>query len=210
MNNPYQFYLVTDRGNIKNNNLTDVVMTAVRSGVTCIQLREKNCSTLEYIELARELKQKLQSCSIPLFINDRVDVALAANVDGIHLGNNDMSYVDACRILPKDIKIALTITNLTDIDKFNHYQLAYLGVSSLFQSKTKSDIEHFWSEDDIFKLKQKSRHLLIGIGGIELSNINQVLTYGLDGIALSSAICTQPSLQLVARQTKCFAKLIAM
>lgn len=167
-----------------------------------MQLREKESSTRAFIALAKELKQLLSPFKVPLFINDRIDVALAANADGVHLGDNDIPFEDARRILNAHVRIGLTINNLDDIDQYNQYPLAYLGVSALYKSAVKQDIEHLWTADEIFQLKSRTRHLLIGVGGITVQNTAEVLRYGLDGIAVSSAICAQPTSNAVSRVTK--------
>lgn len=204
MINPYRLYLVTDRPSLKNNNLADVVEAAVSAGVSCVQLREKDCSTQEFIELGFALKERLAAHRVPLFINDRIDVAIAVNADGVHLGNSDMSYSDARRILGGEKEIGLTINHPAQITQYNSYQLAYLGVSAVFHSTVKKDIERIWTASEISALKSKSKHLLIGIGGITPANTQQLVTNGLDGIAVASAICAQPSLEAVKYQTQKF------
>jgi thiamine-phosphate pyrophosphorylase len=86
----YSLYLVTDRGLARGRSTFEVVKAAVSGGVTCIQLREKDCSTLEFIEQAQAIKNFLGARKIPLIINDRLDVALAVGADGVHLGQSDM------------------------------------------------------------------------------------------------------------------------
>ncbi|MDP3267459.1 MAG: thiamine phosphate synthase [Legionella sp.] len=204
MTNPYRLYLVTDRGSLKHHSLIEVVEAAVKAGVTCVQLREKNCSLADFIELGKALKQLLIYYKVPLFINDRVDVALAVNADGVHLGNNDISYEEARQLLGDTKQIGLTINRPEQINHFNHYQLAYLGVSAVFKSSVKQDIEHFWTARELKLLKTLSNHLLIGIGGITPSNTRQLLANGLDGIAVSSALCGQKNLTAVSIETQKF------
>lgn len=208
MNHSYKLYLVTDRASLKNISLGDVVASAAKAGVSCVQLRDKHACTRELIECAKNLKMILNPYDIPLFINDRVDVALAANADGVHLGNSDMHYLDAREMIGNRKLIGLTINNIDQLNEYNQYQLAYLGVSSLFLSKVKHDIEHLWSEAEIAELKKKSKHRLIGIGGISEKNLSTVLNYSLDGIAVASAICAQPSTDAVFHQTLKFIKRI--
>lgn len=201
MMNDYRLYLVTDRSSLQGLNLLDVIHMAVRSGVSCVQLREKYISTTEFIALGREIKALLTPCSIPLFINDRADVALAVKADGLHLGNSDMSYEDARAILPSNMAIGLSITSLADIAVMNRYPLAYLGVSALYESSVKQDIEHYWTKSELRQLKRMTHHMLIGIGGINEKNAIDVLESGLDGVAVSSALCGRPSLSLVKETT---------
>ncbi|MCC5791685.1 MAG: thiamine phosphate synthase [Legionellaceae bacterium] len=204
MTNPYRLYLITNRQSLKHHSLIEVVEAAVSAGVHCVQLREKYCSTYDFIELGRALKTLLTTYHVPLFINDRVDVALAVNADGVHLGNADMSYVEARQLIGHTKHIGLTINHPEQINRFNHYQLAYLGVSAVFKSSVKKNIERIWTASEIQQLKAHSKHLLIGIGGITPCNTKQILSYGLDGIAVASALCGQPNLAAVKNQTKQF------
>jgi thiamine-phosphate pyrophosphorylase len=197
MSHPYSLYLVTDRQCLKQGGLLDVVQAAVQGGVSCVQLREKKISTREYITLAKQLKDFLRPQSIPLFINDRVDVAMAAQADGVHLGASDMNYQDAKALLPDEMKLAMTIDHLSQVDEFNCYALEYLGDSAIFPSQTKKDIQHYWSKSEMLCLQKKTRHPLIGIGGIDLTTVKQLADYHLDGIAVSSVVCAAPSLEQV-------------
>jgi thiamine-phosphate pyrophosphorylase len=94
----YSLYLVTDRGLARGRSTLEVVKAAVSGGVTCIQLREKDCSTLDFIKQARTVKKFLADRKIPLIINDRIDVALAVGADGVHLGQSDMPLEMAQKI----------------------------------------------------------------------------------------------------------------
>jgi len=95
----YSLYLVTDRGLAKGRSTLDIVRAAVSGGVTCVQLREKECSTREFIEEALAVKDFLRERGVPLIINDRLDVALAVGADGVHLGQTDMPLEIAQKIL---------------------------------------------------------------------------------------------------------------
>ncbi len=95
----FSLYLVTDRKLSHPRTIEEIVSSAVRGGVTTVQLREKECSTREYIELGRRLQKILKPLKIPLIINDRIDVALAIDADGVHIGQNDMPYNDARRLM---------------------------------------------------------------------------------------------------------------
>ena len=198
---PYKLYLITDRQSLKNLSLEEMVGAAVTAGVTCVQLREKQITTREYIELARSLQLILKEKKIPLFINDNVDIALAVHADGLHVGASDMPYQTLIKILPPSIKIGMTINFPDEIGKLNKMNLAYLGVSAIFPSKVKLDIKHFWQEQELRSLKQLSQHPLIGIGGINDTNINYIPAGTLDGFAVSSIICAQPDIQTVKNYT---------
>ncbi len=101
-------YLVTDRELSRGRPIEEIVAASVRGGATIVQLREKQCSTREFIDLAERIKKILEPLEIPLIINDRVDVALAVNADGVHVGQNDMPYAMARALLGADKIIGTT------------------------------------------------------------------------------------------------------
>ena len=117
MRNALKLYLVTDRDLSLGRSLEEVVREAVAGGVTMVQLREKDAATGEFIELGRRLMAVLKPLGIPLIINDRVDVALAIDADGVHIGQSDMSYADARRLLGPDKIIGLSVENMDDLLK---------------------------------------------------------------------------------------------
>ena len=110
----YSLYLVTDRGLAGGRSTLDIVKAAVRGGVTCMQLREKECPTLEFIEQAMDVKDFLSARGIPLIINDRLDVAQAINADGVHLGQTDMPLNMARAIVKDSMIIGISAESLED------------------------------------------------------------------------------------------------
>lgn len=183
-------YLVTDRPLCLKYDIEEVVLQAVKGGVTIVQLREKNCGTLEFIDLAKRLKKILTPFEVPLLINDRVDVALAADADGVHLGQSDMSYFDARRILGKDKIIGLSAENQDQVLQLNNIDVDYIAVSPIFSTATKTDTKQPFGYEGTEKAVRSTRHKIVAIGGINLSNISGVIGTGLDGAAVVSAICS--------------------
>ena len=112
-------YLVTDRGLSLGRDLETVVMQAVRGGVTLVQLREKSIDTREFIALGLRLKAALAGSGVPLLINDRVDVALAVDADGVHIGQSDMPYEIARRLLGPDKIIGLSVETMDEVRQAN-------------------------------------------------------------------------------------------
>ena len=107
-NNSLLLHLVTDRSLSLGRSLVEVVREAVAGGVTCVQLREKDCSTREFLEEALLLKELLQPLGVPLIINDRVDIALAIGANGVHLGQSDLPISHARRLLGPDCLIGIS------------------------------------------------------------------------------------------------------
>ena len=132
MNNALKLYLVTNRGLSLGRSLEEVVSEAVAGGVTMVQLREKDTSTGEFIRLACKLSDLLRPLGIPLIINDRVDVALAADADGVHIGQSDMPYEIARKLLGPDKIIGLSVENMNDLLRANELDVDYIGISPVY------------------------------------------------------------------------------
>lgn len=183
-----RLYLVTERGMLRGRDLTDVVMQAVEGGVTMVQLREKDISTREFIELAQALKSVLMRTRVPFIINDRVDVALAVDADGVHIGQSDMPYDIARRMLGSDKIIGLSVENFAEIEEANRLDVDYIGVSPVFATPTKTDTAMPFGLDGLREAVRRSLHPSVAIGGINMSNFRSVLSTGTNGIAVVSAI----------------------
>jgi len=195
-------YLVTDRGLAGARPLGELVRAAVRGGATVIQLREKNCSTREFIDLAREVKAVLDREGIPLIINDRVDVALAAGADGVHVGQSDMDYRDARTLMGKEALVGLSVETPEQAEEAAGLDADYLGVSPIFSTPTKTDTTTEWGIAGLARLRKRSRHRLVAIGGINAGNAASVLRAGADGIAVVSAICASADPEAAARELR--------
>jgi thiamine-phosphate pyrophosphorylase len=187
---PIALMLVTDRELCGPRRVEDVVMQAIAGGVDCVQLREKQLGTRRFVEQALRLKQTLRSTGVPLIINDRLDVALAAEADGIHLGQEDMPVPIARQLLGASAIIGLSVENWADVEKAQELDVAYLGVSPIFKTPTKTDTKGAWGLEGLARIQAFSRHPLIGIGGLNQANIAEVVTAGAHGVAVVSAICS--------------------
>lgn len=188
----WRLVLVTDRGRMGGRDLLDVVSEAVQGGVTAVQLREKTCSTRTFIELGRRLHEVLVSLGVPLIVNDRVDVALAIGAEGVHLGQSDMPYPDARRLLGADALIGLSVESPAQAAQAESWDVDYLGVSPIFATPTKTDTGNPWGLDGLHALRPASRHALVAIGGVHAANAADVIRAGADGIAVVSALCAAP------------------
>lgn len=184
----YALYLVTDRGLAGGRPILDIVQAAVQGGVTCVQLREKECSTLDFIEQALALKELLKSADVPLIINDRVDVALAVAADGVHLGQTDMPLPIARKILGDSMIIGISAESLEDAAAAEKNGADYLGVSPIYATPTKSDTAPPLGLGGLAAIRKSVRLPLVGIGGLNRSNSGAVIRGGADGVAVVSAI----------------------
>ena len=190
-----KLYLVTDRELSLGRSLEEVVSEAVKGGVTVVQLREKDASTGEFIELARRLMKLLKPLRIPLIINDRVDVALAVDADGVHIGQSDMSYEDARRLLGPDKIIGLSVESFEDIEAANALDVDYIGISPVYGTPTKTDTAEPFGLEGLRKAAQMSAHPTVAIGGMNASTIAEVMAAGTDGVAVVSAICSAENIR---------------
>lgn len=188
MNSPYTLYLVTDdQQDI--DTLCHVVAEAIKGGVTMVQIREKHGDVRAFIERSIAVKNVLKNSGVPLIINDRVDVALAVQADGIHLGQSDMPANLARQLIGPDMILGLSVENETQLREAQDLPVDYLGISAIFSTPTKTNIIKEWGIDGLTKAVKESKLPLVAIGGINETNIKKVADTQVDGIALVSAIC---------------------
>jgi thiamine-phosphate pyrophosphorylase len=183
-------YLVTDRGLCRNRPLQDVVLQAVQGGAAYVQLREKDISTRLFVEEARAIKKILEPYRVPLIINDRIDVALACGADGVHIGQEDMPYETARKLMGNNAIIGLSVETWEDVEASEKLDVNYIGVSPVFATPTKTDTKEPWGLHGLKKIKAVSRHPLVAIGGINEFNVRAVVEAGADCLAVVSAICS--------------------
>ncbi len=193
-------YLVT--GDCCHHDLTTVVAQAVQAGLCCVQLREKTADTRLFLDRAMALKRILAPARIPLLINDRVDIALAAGADGVHIGQSDMPYEKARELMGTAAIIGLSVETWEDVKAAQDLDLAYIGVSPVFATPTKTDTKEPWGLSGLARIKAYSRHPLVAIGGLNVSNTSDVVRAGADAIAVVSAICGAKD-PLAATQNLC-------
>jgi thiamine-phosphate pyrophosphorylase len=168
--------------------LEDIVARAVAGGVTLVQLRDKQASTRDLIGRAVALLRVLEPFRVPLLINDRVDVALAAGAQGVHLGQTDLPPVLAREILGEEAIIGLSIDALGQELAPDAARADYLGVGPVFATATKADAAPPLGLDGLRAVRQGTDRPIMGIGGITPENAASVLLAGADGVAVVSAL----------------------
>ena len=198
----YSLYLVTDRPLCRGRELLEVVQEAVAGGATVVQLREKKCPTGEVVRLARSLKALLQGSGVPLIINDRLDVALAAEADGLHLGQSDMAIGDARGIAGSGLLIGVSAESVADAVRAEREGADYIGVSPVFATATKQDTAPPLGLAGVAAIRAAVRLPLVGIGGIAVENVAAVIAAGADGAAVVSAIVAADSPLAAAQALK--------
>lgn len=193
-------YLVTDRSLCRGRALTEIVRQAAEGGTAFVQLREKELATRYFIDEAREIKKILEQYNVPMIINDRVDVALACGAAGVHLGQSDMPYSAARKMLGEKAIIGLSVETWPDVEEAEKLDVSYVAASPVFATPTKTDTKKPWGLAGLGKIKNFSRHPIVAIGGINENNISDVVGAGADCIALVSAICAADNPAIAARQ----------
>jgi len=193
-------YFVTDRGLCGDKTLADVVIQAIRGGAACVQLREKDVTTRFFVEEALRIKALLAPFKVPLIINDRLDVALAVEADGVHVGQEDMPYEIARKLMGPRAIIGLSVETWEDVERAQGLDVDYLGVSPVFATPTKTDTKEPWGREGLARIRAFSRHPLVGIGGLNASNAEAVVMAGADSVAVVSAICAAPDPYAVSRE----------
>lgn len=183
-------YLVTDRSLCRKRSLQDIVLQAVQGGAAYVQLRDKDLSTRDFVEEAIAVKKLLLPFHVPLIINDRLDVALACGADGVHIGQEDMPYATARKLIGQEAIIGLSVETWADVEASQNLDVDYIGVSPVFATPTKTDTKEPWGLEGLRKIKSFSRHPLVAIGGINESNARTVVKAGADCLAVVSAVCS--------------------
>jgi len=186
----WSLYLVATPQLCTHRSVENVVRDAVQGGVTVVQLRNKECSTAEYVSQAERLHGVLKPLGIPLIINDRVDVAMAVGAEGVHVGQTDMAPLLARRLMGDDTVIGLSVDTPEQVLLADSLDVDYLGVGPIFATSTKPDTSPEWGCEGLRGVRRQSRHVLVAIGGINCSNAAEVMHAGADGIAVVSAICS--------------------
>jgi len=198
----YSLYLVTDRELSMGRSNLSVVKSAVKGGVSCIQLREKNCSTADFIEEALFLKDFLTSRNIMLIINDRVDVALAVGANGVHLGQKDMPISFARKIVGDSMIIGISAECLDDAVRAEKEGADYIGVGPICFTSTKTDLGEPLGLEGLIRIRQRIKIPIIAIGGLKPANAESVIKTGVDGIAVVTAIVSAKDPEKAAKKLK--------
>lgn len=187
-----RLYLVTDTALCRNIGLTQTVQQAVAGGVSLVQLRAKEATTGERIDMARALKSALAGTGVPLIINDDLEAARVAEADGAHVGQGDMSCAEARAVLGPDKILGLSCETPQAVQAADPELVDYLGLGPVFGTATKADHAKPIGFDGLAQLAGLSTLPNVAIGGLKSEHAAQVFASGADGLAVVSAICGQP------------------
>ena len=194
-------YAITNRKDESQECFLSKIEQALEGGVTCIQLREKSLGKDDFTAEAKEVKKLCQRYSVPLIINDRLDVALESGADGIHVGQDDYDVAEIHRIAGMDFIIGATAKTVEQARTAELKGADYLGVGAVFTSPTKTDAKRI-SNDLLKEICSSVSIPSVAIGGINFDNINELKGSKIAGVAVISAIFDQPNIKIAADRLK--------
>lgn len=182
-----KLYLVTDSDILKGRDFYKCIEDALKGGATMVQLREKDCLGKEFLEKARELRKLTRKYNALFIINDRVDIAILVDADGVHVGQSDIPAKEVRRLIGKDKILGVSARTVEEAVKAREDGADYLGVGAMFTTSTKLDAKHVTHE--VLCEIQKSVDIpIVAIGGLTLENIHLIKPFNLAGYAVISSI----------------------
>jgi len=200
-------YAVTDRMWLGSNSLTDQTEAAIKSGVTFVQLREKNLDFESFLKQAKEIKTLTDAYNIPFVINDNVEIALACDADGVHVGQEDMEARDVRRLIGEEKILGISVFTVEQAILAKKNGADYLGVGAMFTTKTKSDADAV-TFDTLREICAAVTIPVVAIGGIDEKNISLLDGSGIVGVAVVSAIFAQSDIAGATARIRQFATIM--
>lgn len=197
-----RLYVITDSRLISSGSLVEAVEEAIRGGATVIQYREKDAPTRRMVEEARLLKALCKARGIPFIVNDRIDVALAVDADGVHVGDDDMPVALARKILGPHKIIGASADTVEKAILYASEGADYLGVGTIYATSTKPDAGPPIGLEGLKKILRVVNIPVVAIGGINEGNAREVLETGVSGIAVISAVMGAPDIFEATRRLR--------
>ena len=197
-----RLYLLADAGLAEPDRLQHVVAAAIRGGVTAVQLRAKEATTLELLELARNLNAVCQEANVPFIVNDRVDVALAAEASGAHVGHigeEDLSPKDARHLLGPTAIVGVSVGTPQEAHQATAQGASYVSAGPMFATATKANAGPAAGEALLRSVRAATRLPLVVIGGITPQRAAALYAAGADGVCVGAAIVRAPEPEAAAR-----------
>ena len=201
MNFDYTLYLVTDRQLMSCDSLTEAVEQAILGGCTMIQLREKELPSLEFYNQAVAVKQVTERYHIPLIINDRIDIAMAVQATGVHIGQHDLPAAAVRKVIGENMLLGVSASSIAEAIQAQQDGADYLGVGAMFPTGTKTDADSV-SMEELQKIRAAVSLPIVVIGGINKGNAGRFKPMGIDGLAVVSAIIAQSDIKAAAAELK--------
>lgn len=193
----YSLYLCTDRELMSSATIEENVELAIQGGCTVVQLREKDCSSKEFYDIALRVKNITDKYNIPFIINDRIDIAMAVKADGVHIGQSDLPAKVVREIVGADMIIGVSTTNVDESVKAVSDGADYIGVGAMYSTDTKTDAKVV-TMDELARIRQAVQIPIVVIGGINMKTLHNFKYKGIDGLAVVSAIVAQKDVKQAA------------
>lgn len=197
----FLLYAVTDRSWLNGKTLYEQVESAIKGGVTFLQLREKQLDYDSFVQEAESIKKLCHENNIPFVINDNIDVALKVGADGVHIGQDDMHLKDARRLLGNDKIIGVSAHSVEEALSAEKNGADYLGVGAVFQTNSKSNVSNMTFEN-LKAICNAVSIPVVAIGGINSTNVEKLKGSGIDGVAVISAVFAQKDITTATKQLK--------
>jgi thiamine-phosphate pyrophosphorylase len=195
-------YVITDEEVAGNLSHAEIAQRAIAGGADVIQLRDKTCGCKELLLIGRVIREITRKTRTLFIVNDRLDVALACDADGVHLGQDDMGVGVARQIAPPGLILGVSVGTLEEAVRAERDGADYVAVSPLFPTTSKNDAGPGYG----LKVLQEIRHNVsipvIAVGGINRNNVNDVIAAGADGIAVISAVVGSPDIMKAAMELR--------
>lgn len=182
-----KLYLVTDSDILKDRNFYECIEEALKGGVTMLQLREKEASGKEFLEKAIKLRELTKKYNVKFIINDRVDIAMLCDADGVHVGQSDIPADEVRKLIGKDKIVGVSARTIEEAMVAKENGADYLGVGAMFTTTTKLDAKSV-TIDQLKAIKKEVKLPIVTIGGLSLNNIEKLKECNIDGFAVVSAI----------------------
>lgn len=194
-------YAVTDRTWVGEKTLYQQVEEALRGGVTCVQLREKDMSDGELLQEAKEIHALCQEYSVPFIVNDNVEIAVACGAEGIHVGQEDMAAGDVRRRVGDGVILGVSVHTVEEAQDAVRNGADYLGLGAVFPTSTKTDVDQMPNET-LRAICDAVGVPVVAIGGINSGNIGKLAGSGVDGVALVSAIFSAANIESTCQELR--------
>ena len=194
-------YAVTDRAWTGKQTLYEQVEAALKGGVTCVQLREKELDETAFLQEAKELCALCRRYGVPFIVNDNVDIAIACGADGIHVGQEDLAAGEVRRRVGENMILGVSVHTVEEACQAVRDGADYLGLGAVFPTNTKTDVEQM-SNETLRAICDAVDVPIVAIGGINRSNILRLAGSGVDGVALVSAIFSAEDIEGTCRELR--------
>ena len=189
-----KFYLVTDSDILRERDFYKSVEEALSGGVTCVQLREKNLLGKEFLIKAKKIRELTRKYNALFIVNDRIDIAMLSDADGVHVGQADLDILDVRKLIGSEKIVGVSASNIKEAILAEKNGADYIGVGSIFPTNTKKDAKNVYL-NGLKEIKNNINIPIVAIGGIKEDNIKFIKDIGVNGYAIVSDILSAKNIK---------------